>query len=141
VFSIKGKYSTQEKSYVVTARYNMPLTVETSINEKLLHQKNYYNKITSYVIFKGKTEYDYEIWKMNIKEKNTDIWIDPQRKLWNTALNNISSLLSSEIGYPKKRENTEMYIVKKFQDYNYEKLLIAHNYAESGYAQVGLDRD
>ena len=141
VFSIKGKYSTQEKSYIVTARYNMPLTVKTSINEKLLHQKNYYNKITSHVIFKGKTEYDYEIWKMNIKEKNTDIWIDLQRKLWNTALNNISSLLSSEIGYPKKRENTEMYIVKKFQDYTYEKLLIAHNYAESGYAQVGLDRD
>ena len=41
----------------------------------------------------------------------------------------------------KKRENTEVYIVKKFQDYNYEKLLSAYNYAESGYGQVGLDRN
>ena len=82
-----------------------------------------------------------EIWKMNVGESNKDIWINLQRKLWNTAINNISSVLDSEIGYPKKRENTEVYIVKKFQDYNYEKLLSAYNYAESGYGQVGLDRN
>ena len=40
-----------------------------------------------------------------------------------------------------KKEDTEVYIVKKFQDYNYQKLLTAYNYAESGYAQVGLDRN
>ena len=95
----------------------------------------------NHVVFKGKTEYDYEIWKMNVGESNKDIWINLQRKLWNTAINNISSVLDSEIGYPKKRENTEVYIVKKFQDYNYEKLLSAYNYAESGYGQVGLDRN
>ena len=141
VLSIKGKYTNQGKSYIVTARYKMPIIIKTFISGELLHQKQYHNKIASHVVFKGKTEYDYEIWKMNIGENNKDIWINLQRKLWNTAINNISSLLNSEIGYPKKRENTEVYIVKKFQDYNYEKLLTAYNYAESGYTQVGLDRN
>ena len=141
VISIKGKYANQGKSYVVTARYKMPIVIKTFISGDLLHQKQYHNKIANHVVFKGKTEYDYEIWKMNIGESNKDIWINLQRKLWNTAINNISSVLDSEIGYPKKRENTEVYIVKKFQDYNYEKLLSAYNYAESGYGQVGLDRN
>ena len=141
VISIKGKYTNQGKSYVVTARYKMPIVIKTFISGDLLHQKQYHNKIANHVVFKGKTEYDYEIWKMNVGESNKDIWINLQRKLWNTAINNISSVLDSEIGYPKKRENTEVYIVKKFQDYNYEKLLSAYNYAESGYGQVGLDRN
>ncbi|MFL2589883.1 MAG: hypothetical protein ACJ0QS_07465 [Parvicellaceae bacterium] len=141
VISIKGKYANQGKSYVVTARYKMPIVIKTFISGDLLHQKQYHNKIANHVVFKGKTEYDYEIWKMNVGESNKDIWINLQRKLWNTAINNISSVLDSEIGYPKKRENTEVYIVKKFQDYNYEKLLSAYNYAESGYGQVGLDRN
>ena len=141
VISIKGKYANQGKSYVVTARYKMPIVIKTFISGDLLHQKQYHNKIANHVVFKGKTEYDYEIWKMNVGESNKDIWINLQRKLWNTAINNISSVLDSEIGYPKKRENTEIYIVKKFQDYNYEKLLSAYNYAESGYGQVGLDRN
>ena len=141
VISIKGKYANQGKSYVVTARYKMPIVIKTFISGELLHQKQYHNKIANHVVFKGKTEYDYEIWKMNVGESNKDIWINLQRKLWNTAINNISSVLDSEIGYPKKRENTEVYIVKKFQDYNYEKLLSAYNYAESGYGQVGLDRN
>ena len=141
VISIKGKYANQGKSYVVTARYKMPIVIKTFISGQLLHQKQYHNKIANHVVFKGKTEYDYEIWKMNVGESNKDIWINLQRKLWNTAINNISSVLDSEIGYPKKRENTEVYIVKKFQDYNYEKLLSAYNYAESGYGQVGLDRN
>ena len=141
VLSIKGKYTNQGKSYIVTARYKMPIVIKTFIGGELLHQKQYHNKIANHVVFKGKTEYDYEIWKMNIGESNKDIWINLQRKLWNNAINNISSVLDSEIGYPKKRENTEVYIVKKFQDYNYEKLLSAYNYAESGYGQVGLDRN
>ncbi|CAI8162336.1 MAG: Uncharacterised protein [Crocinitomicaceae bacterium] len=141
VISIKGKYANQGKSYVVTARYKMPIVIKTFMSGDLLHQKQYHNKIANHVVFKGKTEYDYEIWKMNVGESNKDIWINLQRKLWNTAINNISSVLDSEIGYPKKRENTEVYIVKKFQDYNYEKLLSAYNYAESGYGQVGLDRN
>ena len=139
VFSIKGNYSNQGKSYIVTARYKMPIIIKTSLNGQLLHQKQYHNNIANHVIFKGKTEYDYEIWKINTAEKNKNIWIDLQRKLWNTAINNVSSLLNSEIGYPKKRENTEVYVVKKFQNYSYEKLLNALNYAESGYAEVGLD--
>ena len=141
VLSIKGKYANQGKSYVVTARYKMPIVIKTFMSGELLHQNQYHNKIANHVVFKGKTEYDYEIWKMNVGESNKDIWINLQRKLWNTAINNISSVLDSEIGYPKKRENTEVYIVKKFQDYNYEKLLSAYNYAESGYGQVGLDRN
>lgn len=141
VLSIKGKYTNQGKSYLVTARYKMPIVIKTFIGGELLHQKQYHNKIANHVVFKGKTEYDYEIWKMNIGESNKDIWINLQRKLWNNTINNISSVLDSEIGYPKKRENTEVYIVKKFQDYNYEKLLSAYNYAESGYGQVGLDRN
>ena len=141
VLSIKGKYANQGKSYVVTARYKMPIVIKTFLSGQLLYQKQYHNKIANHVVFKGKTEYDYEIWKMNVGESNKDIWINLQRKLWNTAINNISSVLDSEIGYPKKRENTEVYIVKKFQDYNYEKLMSAYNYAESGYGQVGLDRN
>ena len=141
VLSIKGKYANQGKSYIVTARYKMPIVIKTFMSGELLHQKQYHNKIANHVVFKGKTEYDYEIWKMNVGESNKDIWINLQRKLWNTAINNISSVLDSEIGYPKKRENTEVYIVKKFQDYNYERLLSAYNYAESGYGQVGLDRN
>jgi len=141
VLSIKGKYTNQGKSYIVTARYKMPIVIKTFTGRELLHQKQYHNKIANHVVFKGKTEYDYEIWKMNIGESNKDIWINLQRKLWNNAINNISSVLDSEIGYPKKRENTEVYIVKKFQDHNYEKLLSAYNYAESGYGQVGLDRN
>ena len=141
VLSIKGKYANQEKSYIVTARYKMPIVIKTFLSGQLLHQKQYHNKIANHVVFKGKTEYDYEIWKMNVGESNKDIWTNLQRKLWNTAINNISSVLDSEIGYPKKRENTEVYIVKKFQDYNYEKLMSAYNYAESGYGQVGLDRN
>ena len=141
VLSIKGKYANQGKSYVVTARYKMPIIIKTFISGELLQQKQYHNEIANHVVFKGKTEYDYEIWKMNVGESSKDIWINLQRKLWNTAIKNISSILDSEIGYPKKRENTEIYIVKKFQDYNYEKLLSAYNYAESGYGQVGLDRN
>jgi len=141
VLSIKGKYANQGKSYVVTARYKMPIVIKTFLSGQLLHQKQYHNKIANHVVFKGKTEYDYEIWKMNVGESNKDIWTNLQRKLWNTAITNISSVLDSEIGYPKKRENTEVYIVKKFQDYNYEKLLSAYNYAESGYEKVGLDRN
>ena len=141
VFSIKGKYTNQGKSYVVTARYKMPITIKTSLNGQLLHQKQYHNKIANHVIFNGKTEYDYEIWKMNTLEKNKDIWTGLQRKLWNTAINDVSSLLNSEIGYPKKTENTEIYMVKKFQDYSYEKLLSALNYAESGYSEIGFDRN
>ena len=141
VLSIKGKYANQGKSYVVTARYKMPIIIKTFISGELLQQKQYHNEIANHVVFKGKTEYDYEIWKMNVGESSKDIWINLQRKLWNTAIKNISSILDSEIGYPKKRENTEVYIVKKFQDYNYEKLLSAYNYAESGYGQVGLDRN
>jgi len=141
VLSIKGKYANQGKSYVVTARYKMPIVIKTFLSGQLLYQKQYHNKIANHVVFKGKTEYDYEIWKMNVGESNKDIWTNLQRKLWNTAINNISSVLDSEIGYPKKRENTEVYIVKKFQDYNYEKLLSAYNYAESGYEKVGLDRN
>ena len=141
VLSIKGKYANQGKSYVVTARYKMPIVIKTFLSGQLLYQKQYHNKIANHVVFKGKTEYDYEIWKMNVGESNKDIWTNLQRKLWNTAITNISSVLDSEIGYPKKRENTEVYIVKKFQDYNYEKLLSAYNYAESGYEKVGLDRN
>ena len=141
VLSIKGKYTNQGKSYVVTARYKMPIIIKTFIGGQLLHENQYHNNIANHAVFKGKTEYDYEIWKMNVGESNKDIWINLQMKLWNTAINSVSSILDSEIGYPKKRENTEVYIVKKFQDYSYEQLLTAYNYAESGYGQVGLDRN
>ena len=69
VFSIKGNYSNQGKSYIVTARYKMPIIIKTSLNGQLLHQKQYHNNIANHVIFKGKTEYDYEIWKINTAEK------------------------------------------------------------------------
>ena len=39
-------------------------------------RKQYHNKIANHVVFKGKTEYDYEIWKMNVGESNKDIWIN-----------------------------------------------------------------
>ena len=33
--------------------------------------------------------------------------------MWNSAIDNIKSILNSEIGYPKKKEETEIYVVKK----------------------------
>ena len=80
-----------------------------------MHEKQYHNKIASHVVFKGKTEYDYEIWKMDIRENNNDIWVNLQRKLWNAAINNISSLLDSEIGYPKKERILKYILLKNFK--------------------------
>jgi len=141
ILSVKGKYTAQNKSYIVTAKYKMPVIIKTSFNGNILVQKQYHNNIGNHIIFNGKTEYDYEIWKINIKKENKDIWLSLQRNLWNSALDNIKSVLNSEIGYPNKKENTEIYVVKKFQEFSYDKLLEALTFAQTGYAAMALDRN
>lgn len=141
ILSVKGKYTAQNKSYIVTAKYKMPVIIKTSFNGNILVQKQYHNNIGNHIIFNGKTEYDYEIWKINIKKENKDIWLSLQRNLWNSAVDNIKSVLNSEIGYPNKKENTEIYVVKKFQEFNYDKLLEALTFAQTGYAAMALDRN
>ena len=141
ILSIKGKYAAQNKSYIVTAKYKMPVIIKTSFNGNILVQKQYHNNIGNHIIFNGKTEYDYEIWKINIKKENKDIWLSLQRNLWNSAVDNIKSVLNSEIGYPNKKENTEIYVVKKFQEFSYDKLLEALTFAQTGYAAMALDRN
>jgi hypothetical protein len=78
---------------------------------------------------------------MNIQKENKDIWLGLQRKLWNSAIDNIKSILNSEIGYPNKKEETEIYVVKKFQEFSYDKLLDALTFAQTGYAAMSMDRD
>ena len=141
ILSVKGKYAAQNKSYIVTAKYKMPVIIKTSFNGNILVQKQYHNNIGNHIIFNGKTEYDYEIWKINIKKENKDIWLSLQRNLWNSAVDNIKSVLNSEIGYPNKKENTEIYVVKKFQEFSYDKLLEALTFAQTGYAAMALDRN
>jgi len=141
ILSVKGKYTAQNKSYIVTAKYKMPVIIKTSFNGNILVQKQYHNNIGNHIIFNGKTEYDYEIWKINIKKENKDIWLSLQRNLWNSAVDNIKSVLNSEIGYPNKKENTEIYVVKKFQEFSYDKLLEALTFAQTGYAAMALDRN
>ena len=141
ILSIKGRYTQQNKSYVVTVRYKMPVVIKTSYNGQLLVQKQYHNNVGTYNIFNGKTEYDFELWKMNIQKENKDIWLGLQRKLWNSAIDNIKSILNSEIGYPNKKEETEIYVVKKFQEFSYDKLLDALTFAQTGYAAMSMDRD
>ena len=141
ILSIKGRYAQQNKSYVVTARYKMPVDNKSSYNGQVLVQKQYHNNVGTHNIFNGKTEYDYELWKMNIQKENKDIWLGLQRKLWNSAIDNIKSILNSEIGYPNKKEETEIYVVKKFQEFSYDKLLDALTFAQTGYAAMSMDRD
>jgi hypothetical protein len=141
ILSVKGKYTAQNKSYIVTAKYKMPVIIKTSFNGNILVQKQYHNNIGNHIIFNGKTDYDYEIWKINIKKENKDIWLSLQRNLWNSAVDNIKSVLNSEIGYPNKKENTEIYVVKKFQEFSYDKLLEALTFAQTGYAAMALDRN
>tara|TARA_X000000950_G_scaffold287234_1_gene398770 strand:- start:3373 stop:4578 length:1206 start_codon:yes stop_codon:yes gene_type:complete len=141
ILSIKGKYAAQKKSYFTTARYKMPIVIKTSYNGQVLVQKQYHNIVGTHTIYNGKTEYDYELWKINIQKENKDIWLDLQKKLWHIAIDDIKNILNSEIGYPKKREETEIYVVKKFQDFSYDKLIDALTFAQTGYAAMSMDRD
>ena len=45
ILSIKGKYAAQNKSYIVTVRYKMPIIIKASYNGEVLVQNQYHDNV------------------------------------------------------------------------------------------------
>ena len=145
ITSTKGSYvqntQTPGKTYKVISKYRMPLHVVVNFNGNKIYEKTFNDKINNFQLFTGKTEYDYQLWKIKNKEDNKDIWEETQSNIWKQALKSIESVLNEEIGYPVKSEMTEVYVVKKYQDYTYNKLIDALTFAQSAYSSLAMERD
>ena len=145
ITSTKGTYvqntQTPGKTYKVISKYKMPVHVVVNVNGNKIYEKMLNDKINNFQLFTGKTEYDYQLWKIKNREENKDIWEQTQANIWKQALNSIESMLNEEIGYPEKSEMTEVYVVKKYQDYTYNKLIDALTLAQTAYSSLAMERD
>ena len=85
ITSTKGTYvqntQTPGKTYKVISKYKMPLHVVVSVNGNRIYEKTLNDKLNDFQLFTGKTEYDYQLWKIKNREENKDIWEQTQANI------------------------------------------------------------
>lgn len=145
IFSIKGDYvsdnTTGIKTYVVKANFKMPLIVKASDQGNVFYEEQFYTQPAEKILFSGKTEYDYELWRIENVEKEIDPWVQIQKELWTNIFDKVNTSITEKVGYPKKTDKLEIYVPKKHQDYTYDELVNALTNAQSAYASLSYDRD
>ena len=145
ISSIKGDYildnKTGIKSYIVRANFKMPLVIKASYQGDVFYEEKFYSKFSEKILFSGKTEYDYELWRIDNIEKEIDPWVQIQKDLWTNIFDKVNNSITEKVGYPKKTETLEIYVPKKHQNYTYDNLVNALTHAQSAYASMSYDRD
>ena len=130
-----GSGATIKYEYSTSAKYPVHVVVSTPgqgvVLDKMLGNNLITDKLKDY-----KSKYEYEYWAID----NLDnYWKQRQKTMLATQLEEISTLLNNQFGFPVKTRTTEIYTVKKHKGHDYSDLIDAYSYAKSGYDMVSKD--
>lgn len=122
------------KRYKYTAHFKMPVQVKiVAPIQGLIYEKNYYFNESTELIKSEKSQYDFQLWWMDNEEK---YWKSLQNKLLNNILSNLNSHVNTNYGFPQKSSESEIYVIKKYKDYDYASMVDAMSLAKKGYLDL-----
>ena len=128
-----------QKKYKYTAHYKMPVDVKIEAPiQGLIYSKTYYSNEMSELIRDDKSQYDYQLWWIDNKDK---YWKGLQTKLFNNILNDLNNHINTTYGYPVKSNQNEIYVIKKYKRHSYSEFIDAMTYAQIGYKDFVNDVD
>ena len=128
-----------QKKYKYTAHYKMPVDVKIEAPiQGLIYSKTYYSNEISELIRDDKSQYDYQLWWIDNKDK---YWKGLQTKLFNNILNDLNNHINTTYGYPLKSNQNEIYVIKKYKKHSYSEFIDAMTYAQIGYKDFVNDVD
>ena len=127
------------KKYKYTAHYIMPVEIKIDAPEQgLVYSKTYFNSEMSELIRDDKSQYDYQLWWLDNKDK---YWKSLQTKLLNNILRDLNSYMNTTFGYPVKSSQNEIYVIKKYKNHSYSEFVDAMTFAKIGYEDFVNDVD
>mgnify|MGYP006090711513 CR=1 FL=1 len=128
-----------QKKYKYTAHFKMPVDVKIEApTQGLVYTKTYYSNETSELIRDDKSQYDYQLWWIDNKDK---YWKGLQTRFFNNILNDLNNHINSTYGYPVKSNQNEIYVIKKYKKHSYSEFIDAMTYAKIGYKDFVNDVD
>ena len=105
------------KKYKYTAHFKMPVDVKIEAPiQGLIYSKTYYNNEMSELIRDEKSQYDYQIWWIDNKDK---YWKGLQNKLFSNILYDLNNHININYGFPVKSNENEIYVIKKYKNHSY----------------------
>ena len=127
------------KKYKYTAHFKMPVDVKIEAPiQGLIYSKTYYNNEMSELIRDEKSQYDYQIWWIDNKDK---YWKGLQNKLFSNILYDLNNHININYGFPVKSNENEIYVIKKYKNHSYSEFIDAMTYAKIGYQDFVNDVD
>lgn len=127
------------KKYKYTAHFKMPVDVKIEAPiQGLIYSKTYYNNEMSELIRDEKSQYDYQIWWIDNKDK---YWKGLQNKLFSNILYDLNNHININYGFPVKSNENEIYVIKKYKNHSYSEFIDAMTYAKIGYQGFVNDVD
>ena len=119
----------------------MPIDVKIEAPiQGVVYQKSFYSNESSELISTEKSQYDFQLWWMDNKEQ---FWTNFQRKKLATLLTDLNKHMNSTYGFPTKSSESEIYVIKKYKDFNYSEFVDAMTFAKIGYQKLsnGIEKD
>ena len=129
------------KKYRYKAHFKLPIDVKIEAPiQGVVYQKSFYSNESSELISTEKSQYDFQLWWMDNKEQ---FWTNFQRKKLATLLTDLNKHMNSTYGFPSKSSESEIYVIKKYKDFNYSEFVDAMTFAKIGYQKLsnGIEKD
>jgi len=138
-FKMKKSGSGTNTKYVYSANYSLPVKVKfDSPSQGSLMNKDYGNNVKSTKIKEFKSQYEFDIYLMDNKEK---IYRDIELKARQEIMSAIVASLNDKFGYLNKTRKAEIYHVKRFKNYEYSDADEAYKLTLSALNKVKDSRD
>lgn len=133
--------SGSNRSYRYTAHFKMPIDVTIEVpNQGVIYNKSYYSNESISPISSEKSQYDFQLWWLDNKDV---FWTNFQKKKLTSLLNELNSHMNTTYGFPNKSSESEIYVIKKYKDFDYAKFVDALTFAKIGYQKLsqGVDKE
>jgi hypothetical protein len=128
-----------QKRYKYTAHFKMPVDVKIEAPiQGLIYTKTFYSNEITELIRADKSQYDYQLWWIDNKDK---YWNGLQTRFFNNILNDLNNHINSTYGFPVKSNQNEIYVIKKYKKHSYSEFIDAMTYAKIGYKDFVNDVD
>jgi len=138
-FEVKTKKSATQIEYTYSSKAKYPVRVKVIVPEKgVLLDQIVGNEIVTKKLKTYTSKYDFDYWKMDSLET---FWNKRQKEILQVSLKKAYNLINSNFGFPVVNYSTEIYTVKKFKSYNYNDLVDAYTYVNSGYNLIKSSKD
>ncbi len=125
--------------YEYKCQYVLPIevTFETPTDGALL-KKMYFDGIQYHSMKSYSSRYDYLLWLMDNEQQ---FYRDLERDARKKSISEINQLLNNEFGFVPTTRNAELYLVKKYRDYEYSDITTAFTLTTQALNLVGKERN